>query len=112
MNLAKLRDGSAIQHGASGTSGMIIVGRVGIVVERPMAERSEQALDIALQVKERKWTRRRSRSESAHYVCIRGARRVPGHTHGDTLQLQRLSRRRCIGSRRFKHISSLEQANI
>src|SRR6266849_6239525 len=41
MNLAKLGDGSAIQHSASRASGMIVVSRLRIVVERPMAERRE-----------------------------------------------------------------------
>src|SRR5208282_1314302 len=66
MNLSKLGNGSAIQHGASGAPGMIVVGRVRIVIERPMAERGEQAFDIALQVKERERTRRRTRSQPAH----------------------------------------------
>src|ERR1019366_10539560 len=57
MNLAKLGDGSAIQYGAGRASGMVVIGGLlfvglGIVVERPMTERSEQALDVALQVEE------------------------------------------------------------
>ena len=44
MNLAKLGDDSAIQHGASGAPGMVVIGAFlingrGIVIERSMAER-------------------------------------------------------------------------
>ncbi len=53
MNLAKLGDRCAIQQGAGRTSGMIEVGRLRIVAERPMAERREQRFDVTLQVEER-----------------------------------------------------------
>src|ERR1039458_1431519 len=101
MNLAKLGDGCAIQHGASRASGMVVISRLHIVVEGPMAERSEQRLEVALQVKERERTRRRSRSQSAHDIV-----HVAGSADRDALHLQRFR------ARRFKYISSLEQANI
>src|SRR5258708_33062476 len=85
MNLAELGDSSAIQHGASRASGMIVVSRLRIVVERPMAEGGEQAFDVALQVEERQRTRRRAWSQSADYLRIH----VPRRTHRDALQLQR-----------------------
>src|SRR5208282_442241 len=73
MNLSKLGDGSAIQHGAGRASRMIVVCRLRIVIERPMAEGRKQALDVALQVEEREWTRHRSRNESAHHLRIHAA---------------------------------------
>src|SRR5208282_6426163 len=59
MNLAKLCDGSAIQHGASGASGMVVIGSLWIKVQCPLAEGSEQRFDVAFQVEERERTRRR-----------------------------------------------------
>src|SRR5258708_34708071 len=76
MKLAKLGDSSGIQPGAGGASGMIVIGRLRVVIEGPMAEGCEQGLDIALQVEEREWTRRRTRSQSAHHLRIHAARRT------------------------------------
>ena len=57
MNLPKLGYSRAIQHGAGGATGVIVIGplvfiRLGVVVQSPMAEGSEQAFDVALQVEE------------------------------------------------------------
>src|SRR5208337_4464269 len=56
MNLAKLGNRRAIHYGASRASGMIVIRGLGIVVERPMAEGSEQVFDVALQIEERQRT--------------------------------------------------------
>ncbi len=107
MNLPKLGYSRAIQHGAGGATGMIIVGSLlavglGIVVERPMAERSEQAFDVALQIEKRERTHRRPQIQSAHHIRIHAA----GRADRDAFHLQRFR------SRRLEYIPHFEQADV
>src|ERR1700733_1065967 len=50
VNLAKLGNGRAIHDGAGRAAGMIVVGRLLVVIERPMGEGREQIFDVAFQV--------------------------------------------------------------